>query len=60
MKQRVTYLLPEGNSADTSDIKVSSHGLTYAKADQASKEWRLTIGLHELPQEVCYPVSDTK
>ena len=53
MKQRVTYLLPEGNAVNPNDITIGSRGLTYSNIDQASAEWRLNLGLSELPEEVC-------
>ena len=52
MKQLVKYLRYEGNGAEPSDIKVGPNVVTYSKADQASEEWRLTLALHELPEEV--------
>ena len=52
MKQRVTYLLPESHGVDYADIKVGANGLDFLRADKAAEEWRLTLGLNDLPDEV--------
>ncbi len=52
MKQRLTYLLPAGTGITPSDIKVVDDTFSFAKADQASEEWRVTLGWDELPDEV--------
>ncbi|KAK3048896.1 protease B nonderepressible form [Extremus antarcticus] len=49
MKQRITYLLPEGHRADAEDIEIDSDSLKYTKAGQAAEEWRITLGWDELP-----------
>ena len=57
MKQRITYMLPEGTGIDPADISVGSSNLSYTKAAQAAEEWRVTLDLDELPDEVCIQVS---
>ena len=52
MKQRVTYLLPEGTKINPEDIAITKNALTYANAKNAALEKRLTAGLSELPLEV--------
>jgi hypothetical protein len=52
MKQRITYFLPEGNRVDPADIQVEHDSLNFTKAHEAAEEWRLTIGLPDLPDEV--------
>ena len=52
MKQRLTYLLPEGSGISPTDIQISGERVNFTKADQASEQWRITLGLHELPEEV--------
>lgn len=53
MKQRITYLLPEGDRVESSSIKVENDSLHFARAKEAAQEWRLTLGWEELPGEVC-------
>lgn len=53
MKQRLTYLLPANSNLVPSDLSVKADRLDFAKAPQAHEEWRVTLGLHELPDEVC-------
>lgn len=56
MKQRITYILPEGTGISAGDIDVKSDSLHFAKAGEAVQEWRFTLGLDELPLEVrCLP-----
>lgn len=52
MKQRTTYLLPEGHRADAEDIEIDSDSLKYTKAGQAAEEWRITLAWDELPSSV--------
>ena len=52
MKQRLTYLLPAGSELAPSDIEIVDDSVDFKKADQASEEWRLTLELPELPEEV--------
>ena len=52
MKQRITYFLPEGNRVDPADITVENDSLNFTKAHEAAEEWRLTLGLQDLPDEV--------
>lgn len=54
MRQRITYLLPHGSGVNPADIKVTDNELTFARADDAAEERRITVGLSELPKEVCY------
>lgn len=52
MRQRITYLLPEGTGIDPADIQVTKDELKYSKIDQAAEERRITLGLNELPEDV--------
>lgn len=52
MRQRITYLLPEGTGIDSADIQVSKDELKYSKIEQAAEETRITLGLRELPEDV--------
>ena len=52
MKQRVTYLLPDGASIDPKDIHVGQDGVNVTFANQPAVEKRITAGLTELPVEV--------
>jgi hypothetical protein len=52
MKQRITYFLPEGNRVDRTDIEVKKDGLNLTRAHEAAEEWRLTLSLNDLPDEV--------
>lgn len=54
MKQRITYILPPGTGLSASDIAVEHDSLSFAKAGLAVEEWRFTLGLAELPDEVCF------
>lgn len=54
MKQRITYFLPEGKRVDPEDVHVGSDTLNFTKAHEAAEEWRLTLSLHDLPDEVRY------
>ncbi|UJO19522.1 uncharacterized protein CLAFUR5_06657 [Fulvia fulva] len=52
MRQRITYLLPNGTGVDPADITVSDTELKYAQARDAAEERRITIGYDELPKEI--------
>lgn len=52
MKQRITYLLPDGSNVDPSAIKIQDESIDFVLADRAVEEWRLTLELDELPDEV--------
>ncbi|RMZ04852.1 hypothetical protein D0862_05171 [Hortaea werneckii] len=52
MKQRITYLLPEGTKINPEDIHITKNALTYADAKNAALEKRLTASLSELPSEL--------
>ncbi|KAK5167330.1 protease B nonderepressible form [Saxophila tyrrhenica] len=58
MKQRITYLLPEGHRVNASDILVQDDSLSFADASKAAEEWRLTLGLDELPEEIQVILAD--
>ena len=55
MKQRVTYIVSEeaakSGGYDPSNLDIKSEWLTVKKLD-ASKEYRVTLGLEEVPEEV--------
>ena len=53
MKQRITYLLPDGSGLDPADIKVQNDSLEFTRTAEAAEEWRLTLGFNDLPEEVC-------
>ena len=52
MRQRITYLLPQGTGVNPADIDVGKDHLTFAKASDAAIERRITVGLSELPDLV--------
>ena len=52
MKQRITYFLPEGKRVDPADIRVENDSLNFTKTHEAAEEWRLTLSLDDLPDEV--------
>jgi len=52
MKQRITYIAPAGNNLAPSDIVITDEGVDFAQAHESTEEWRLTLGLDELPDEV--------
>ena len=54
MKQRITYFLPAGSNVDPSDIKLQDESIDFVQADRVVEEWRLTLKLDELPNEVCW------
>jgi hypothetical protein len=53
MKQRITYVVnkPEDFSPEQLEVKDDKFSL---KNIHAAKEHRITFGLDELPEEVCY------
>jgi hypothetical protein len=56
MKQRITYVVksPESFSPELLDVKKEgSKDAFILKGVQAAKEHRITLGLDELPSEVC-------
>lgn len=55
MKQRITYLLPQGSGISSTDIEVGEDHLKFSRAHEAHEEWRLTLALHELSEEVVTP-----
>ena len=59
MKQRITYFLPEGKRVDPADIHVENDSLNFTKAHEAAEEWRLTLSLDDLPDEVAHRESTT-
>ena len=52
MKQRITYFLAQGNRVDSTDINVKNDSVNFTKAHEAAEEWRLTLSLNDLPDEV--------
>jgi len=53
MKHRVTYLLHEGEpGVDPASLEVEEDRLEVPEL-RAAREWRTTLGLNELPEEVC-------
>ncbi|CAK3831347.1 related to pbn1 [Lecanosticta acicola] len=52
MRQRITYLLPEGTELDPGDVKVGRTEIFYKKVEQAAEENRITLGLSELPEDL--------
>ncbi len=52
MKQRITYLLPEGSTLTPDDIVLSENGVNVSTAEPPAIEKRVTAGLSELPTEV--------
>lgn len=52
MKQRITYILPEGAGISAAHIDVKPDSLRFSKASEALQEWRFTLGPDELPVEV--------
>lgn len=51
MKQRITYLLHQIGGIDPATLEVGKDYLQLPGL-QAAKEWRVTLGTRELPQEV--------
>lgn len=52
MRQRITHFLPERRRVDPADIEVEKGGLNFTRSQEAAEEWRLTLSLDELPDEV--------
>jgi hypothetical protein len=52
MKQRVTFIKPEGTGIDPSGIHVNPDTVVFNNARTAALEKRLTLGLEDLPAEV--------
>jgi len=52
MKQRITYLLPEGSTLTPDDILLGENGVNVSTAEPPAIEKRVTAGLSELPAEV--------
>lgn len=53
MKQRITYLVRDTQGGvDPASLGVGSDSLKIPGID-AAKEWRITVGVKELPREVC-------
>lgn len=57
MKQRITYIQPEGTFIDRNSIHVNPDSVVYTNAGSAALEKRLTLGLDDLPPEVPLTVS---
>jgi hypothetical protein len=56
MKQRITYVVkkPEEFTPDQLEVGEDKHGPYFALDNVvAAKEHRITLGLDELPEEVC-------
>jgi hypothetical protein len=56
MKQRITYVVknPEEFTPDQLDVSTDQSGPYFALDNvYAAKEHRITLGLDELPEEVC-------
>ena len=52
MKHRITYLVHDGESIpDPENIKVTKDSVAVPPVG-AAEEWRVTMGLEDLPQEV--------
>ena len=52
MKQRITFIQPEGTGIDPNGIHVNPDTLVFSNARSAALEKRLTLGLEDLPAEV--------
>ncbi|KAK0309731.1 protease B nonderepressible form [Friedmanniomyces endolithicus] len=52
MKQRITYLLPEGSTLTPDDILLGENGVNVSTAEPPAIEKRVTAGLSELPAEL--------
>jgi hypothetical protein len=52
MKQRITFIQPEGTGIDPSGVHVNPDTLVFSNARNAALEKRLTLGLEDLPAEV--------
>jgi len=52
MKQRITFIQPEGTGIDPNGIHVNPDTVIFSNARSAALEKRLTLGLEDLPAEV--------
>jgi hypothetical protein len=52
MKQRITFIQPEGTGIDPNGIHVNPDTVVFSNARSAALEKRLTLGLEDLPAEV--------
>jgi hypothetical protein len=52
MKQRITFVQPEGTGIDPNGIHVNPDTVIFSNARSAALEKRLTLGLEDLPVEV--------
>lgn len=52
MRQRITYLLPGDHEINPADIKFDEKELLYDY--DVAEERRITLGLSDLPLEVCH------
>ena len=62
MKERLTFLPSADSGLSKDDLLVRPDRLEYTKAHLTDAEWRLTLGVDEVPDEVSRPpsVSDEK
>lgn len=61
MRQRLTFLVPEGTFIDVQDIKVDDQVFNFtASPGFAGAERRTTLGLSELPKAVRFLVHDAR
>lgn len=51
MKQRITYLLRDAGGVDPATLAVGDDSLKIPGL-KGAKEWRVTVGVKELPKEV--------
>lgn len=61
MKQRLTYVVTKPESFTPELLEVEKEGskdVFGVKNVQAAKEHRITLGLNELPSEVCLQLED--
>lgn len=54
MKSRITFVRPQDTGLEAENIEISSNAVQIRSLEGAREE-RLTVGLQELPQEVCSP-----
>lgn len=61
MKQRITYIQPEGTLIARDSIHVNPDTVVFTNARISALEKRITLGLDELPAEVrLYDLSSTQ
>lgn len=53
MKQRVTFIQPEGTGIDPNGIYVNPDTVVFSNARSAALQKQLTLALEDLPAEVC-------